>query len=127
MIPGSFASKYSICYVSMASLNKGTLHNCNWWNKYVIKSLSSTVLVSDDVIRQRLSLILRMYLETSSPNWDKVESLIFRLIDSTNAMLFLWMLLHIIHKSKGPSFRYCCGIQFIIVMQNSSVMEPKRR
>ncbi len=94
---GSFASRYLICHLSMASLKTviGLSRNC--WNRYVIKSFWVCLCWSwEDVISRRLSLMWMMYLETSSLNWDKVASLILRLIVSTNAMLLrcvLWQMI----------------------------------
>jgi hypothetical protein len=103
------------------------LPSCSCWKMYIIKSVCLVVLLLEDVIKHKFSLIWMIYLAVSSPNQDKVESLILRLMVSVNAMLFLWMLLQMVHRSKGPSFRYSCTTLLITATQKSSVMEPSSK
>ncbi len=79
------------------------------------------------MIKCKLSSIWMIYFAMSMPNWDKVESLILHLMVSVNAMLFRWILLQMIHKSKGPSFQYSCDTLSITLMQKSSVMDPSSK
>ncbi len=89
--------------------------------------MCSIVPLSDEVIKQRLSLIWVIYLETSLQNCNNVESLILHFMVSTNAILFLWMLLQMIQRSKGASFLYSCRIRLMMIMQKSSVIEPSNK
>ena len=114
-----------ILYAIFRWLNNGTGQSFSWSNKGMMTSLCSSVaLLSEEVIRVKLSLMCIMYLDISLLNWDKVDFLIFPLIVSMKATLLWCILLQIDHKMTAPSRQYSYEVQSVIVRQKSSVGEP---